>query len=138
MAVELPTKRRKRIMSEMNVVPYIDVMLVLLIIFMVTAPMLTTGEIEVPSAGAAAKTPEQFLRVSINLANQITLTDTNGTDTPVTLEQLVAEVKAIQGNSKEIPVIIAADKQIPYEKVIQILNTLQENNVHRVGLLTTK
>lgn len=138
MAVELPTKRRKRIMSEMNVVPYIDVMLVLLIIFMVTAPMLTTGEIEVPSAGAAAKTPEQFLRVSINLADQITLTDTNGTDTPVTLEQLVAEVKAIQGNNKEIPVIIAADKQIPYEKVIQILNTLQENNVHRVGLLTTK
>ncbi|MGL4668876.1 MAG: protein TolR [Saezia sp.] len=125
-------------MSEMNVVPYIDVMLVLLIIFMVTAPMLATGAIEIPSAGAASRTPEQFIRVSINISQEITLSNTSGATTPITLEQLVAEVKAMQGDSREIPVIIAADKQLPYEKVVQILNTLQENNVHRVGLLTTK
>lgn len=138
MAVDLPARKRKRIMSEMNVVPYIDVMLVLLIIFMVTAPMLSTGEIEVPSAGAAATTPEQFIRVSVNLSQEISISDTGGATIPVTMEQLVAEVKALQGNNPEIPVIIAADKQLPYEKVVQVLNTLQENNVHRVGLLATK
>ena len=138
MALDLPSRKRKRVMAEMNVVPYIDVMLVLLIIFMVTAPMLTTGEIEVPSAGAAAKAPEQFIRVSINIAEEITLSDAGGQTTPVSMEQLVNEVKTMQGENRDTPVIIAADKQLPYEKVIQILNTLQENNVHRVGLLTTK
>jgi len=138
MADNLPLRRKKRIMSEMNVVPYIDVMLVLLIIFMVTAPMLTTGEIEVPSAGAAATTPEQFIRVSINLAQEISISDTSGATIPVSMEQLVNEVKNLQADNREIPVIIAADKQLPYEKVVQILNTLQENNVHRVGLLATK
>ena len=138
MAENLPLRRKKRIMSEMNVVPYIDVMLVLLIIFMVTAPMLTTGEIEIPSAGAAAKAPEQFIRVSISLTEEISISDTSGATTPVTLEQLVHEVKNLQADNREIPVIIAADKQLPYEKVVRILNILQENNIHRVGLLATK
>lgn len=136
MAVDLPPRKRKRPMAEMNVVPYIDVMLVLLIIFMVTAPMLSTGEIEVPSAGASAKPPEQFIRVSINASNEISISSEAGATITVSLEQLVNEIKSMQ--TENTPVIIAADKQLPYENVIRVLNTLHENNIQRVGLLTTK
>ena len=138
MAVDLPKRKRVKPMSQMNVVPYIDVMLVLLIIFMVTAPMLTMGEIEVPSAGAASRAQDRFIRVSVSLAREITLTDAAGATMPVTTEQLVTEVKRMQANDDSIPVVIAADKALPYEQVITILNTLQQNNVRRVGLLVTK
>lgn len=139
MAVDLPPRKRKRPMAEMNVVPYIDVMLVLLIIFMVTAPMLSTGEIEVPSAGASTKPPEQFIRVSINASNEISISSEAGATITVSLEQLVNEIKSMQtGQTENTPVIIAADKQLPYENVIRVLNTLHENNIQRVGLLTTK
>lgn len=139
MAVDLPPRKRKRPIAEMNVVPYIDVMLVLLIIFMVTAPMLSTGEIEIPSAGASAKPPEQFIRVSINATNEISISSEAGATITVSLEQLVHEIKSMQTQQSEnIPVIIAADKLLPYENVVRILNTLHENNIQRVGLLTTK
>ena len=138
MAVDLPKRKRVKPMSQMNVVPYIDVMLVLLIIFMVTAPMLTMGEIEVPSAGAASRAPEQFVRVSVSVGNEIKVTDNTGATTPVTLSQLVEEVRAMQAGNENTAVIIAADKQIPYEQVVKILNTLNESGIKRVGLLVAQ
>lgn len=138
MSVDLPQRKRVAQMSEMNVVPYIDVMLVLLIIFMVTAPMLTMGEIEVPSAGTAQRLPEKIIRVSISVSNEIKLTNTAGTTTSVTRDQLVSEVKAMQGENSNTAVIIAADKKLPYEDVVKILSSLQQNGIARVGLMVAK
>lgn len=136
MAVQLPHRKRKSPMSQMNVVPYIDVMLVLLIIFMVTAPMLSTGEIEIPSAGISNKAPEKYIRVSIGINNTMELTDTNGKTNAVAMNQLVDQVKAMQNGDNNIAVIIAADKKVEYDRVVQVLSILHENGVKRAGLLT--
>lgn len=138
MAAEFSTRKRVRPIAQMNVVPYIDVMLVLLIIFMVTAPMMTSGQIEVPSAGAAARAPDQFVRVSIALNNELTITDSAGNTNSATINELVAQVKALQANNENMAVIIAADKKLPYEQVIAVLNRLQENGIRRTGLLVAK
>lgn len=137
MAVDFPPRKRKAPMAQMNVVPYIDVMLVLLIIFMVTAPMLSMGEIQIPSAGAASKAPEQYIRLSISLTEQLEITDLAGNTTPATTEQLITNIKTIQGENENIPVIIAADEKLEYEKVIKILDVLQKNGIKKVSLLVT-
>lgn len=136
MAVQLPHRKCKSPMSQMNVVPYIDVMLVLLIIFMVTAPMLSTGEIEIPSAGISNKAPEKNIRISIGINKSIELTDINGKTTVVTINQLVEQVKAMQNGDENIAVVIAADKKVEYDHVIQVLSLLHENGFKRAGLLT--
>lgn len=138
MAVDFPPRKRKPPMAQMNVVPYIDVMLVLLIIFMVTAPMLSMGEIQIPSAGAATKAPEQYIRLSISLANQLEITDVTGNTKSVSSEGLIQEIKAIQGENDLMPVIIAADEKLEYEKVIKILNELQKNGIKKVSLLVAQ
>ena len=129
-------RRQRKAINQINVVPYIDVMLVLLVIFMVTAPLVSPGEIELPSVGSKLTPPEQPLAVTLRSDTTLWLRD-QGANLPaarVTREELVARVLAKQGKQEQ-PVVIAADKSARYEDVLSILDLLQRNGVKKVGLL---
>jgi len=128
-------RRPRKSINQINVVPYIDVMLVLLVIFMVTAPLVSPGEIELPSVGSRLTTPVQPLEVTLR-NDQLWLRD-QAANTPaarVSREELVARVLAKQGRQEQ-PVVIAADKNARYEDVLSVLDLLQRNGVKKVGLL---
>ena len=129
-------RRERKAINQINVVPYIDVMLVLLIIFMVTAPLISPGEIELPSVGSKLSTPVQPLEVTLRNDNSIWLRDqaANMPATKVTREDLIARVRAKQAQQEQ-PVVIAADKNARYEDVLSVLDLLQRNGVRKVGLL---
>ena len=131
---------RRRTMNEINMVPFIDVMLVLLIIFMVTAPLISPSVIDLPSVGKAASVPDQVITVEISKESQITLksraTTAKGTDTqlPVTKETVAQQTLQLQGGNAATPVIISADRTIQYETVVKVMDSLQRAGVQRVGL----
>ena len=128
-------RRTRKPINQINVVPYIDVMLVLLVIFMVTAPLITPGEIELPSVGSKLTAPADPLTVQLAGDKALTLQDgANGPKTRVTREQLVARLLDEQ-TRKERPVVIAADGKQRYEDVVALLDLLQRNGVKKVGLL---
>jgi biopolymer transport protein TolR len=129
--------RQRRLKNEINVVPYIDVMLVLLVIFMVTAPMMTTASIDLPSVGKAATTPTAPLEVQIKADQSLALTDRggNGKEIRVDRKELLAMIKAAQTRNPEQPVLIAGDKNVKYEAVLSVMDDLQKAQVKRVGLL---
>ena len=129
--------RQRRLKNEINVVPYIDVMLVLLVIFMVTAPMMTTASIDLPSVGKAATTPTAPLEVQIKADQSLALTDRggNGKEIRVNRKELLAMIKAAQTRNPEQPVLIAGDKNVKYEAVLSVMDDLQKAQVKRVGLL---
>jgi biopolymer transport protein TolR len=128
---------QRRAVAEINMVPFIDVMLVLLIIFMVTAPLLTPGLVELPSVGKAAQTPQRVVEVIIK-GDESLLVKAADADaqsaTAVALKSLVASVKAAQQNTSDAPVVISADKSVRYEIVVKVLDTLKRGGVQRVGL----
>ena len=130
-----PRRPRKPI-NQINVVPYIDVMLVLLVIFMVTAPLVSPGQIELPSVGSKLTVPIQPLEVSLRNDKSLWLRDqaTNAPPTRVTRDELIARVREKQ-SVQEQPVVIAADKNARYEDVMSLLDVLQRNGVKKVGLL---
>ena len=130
-------RRLRKPINQINVVPYIDVMLVLLVIFMVTAPLVSPGEIELPSVGSKLTVPMQPLEVSIGPNKALTLFDQSTKAPParVTREQLVARILDKQSKGGEQPVVIKADKSARYEDVIDVLDLLQRNGVKKVGLL---
>ena len=130
-------RRPRKAIAEINVVPYIDVMLVLLIIFMVCAPLITPGQIDLPSVGQSLNPAVAPLEVRINRDSSIVLVDRQqgGTELTVSREQLLAQVKAIQANHPEQAVVISADKNLKYEDVLRVLDTLQRGQIKRVGLL---
>jgi biopolymer transport protein TolR len=127
--------RRRRSMNEINMVPFIDVMLVLLIIFMVTAPLITTGVVDLPSVGAAKVKPQSVIEVVVGLDERVKL-KVDGQADPVTVSmlQLAARVKQAQNGSKDVPVVISAEKNVKYDVVVRVMDTLQKNGVQRVGL----
>jgi biopolymer transport protein TolR len=130
-------RRVRKPINQINVVPYIDVMLVLLVIFMVTAPLIAPGEIELPSVGSKLTTPIDPLVVRVKPDKSITLRDrsvSTSREVKVTLDSLVEQVRAIQAG-REQPVVIDADKGSRYEEVIGVLDKLQQGGVKRVGLL---
>jgi biopolymer transport protein TolR len=130
-------RRVRKPINQINVVPYIDVMLVLLVIFMVTAPLIAPGEIELPSVGSKLTTPIDPLVVRVKPDKSITLRDrsvSNSREVKVTLDSLVEQVRAVQAG-REQPVVIDADKGSRYEEVIGVLDKLQQGGVKRVGLL---
>ena len=130
-------RRARKPINQINVVPYIDVMLVLLVIFMVTAPLIAPGEIELPSVGSKLTPAVNALKIRLNPDKSILLTDEsvkNFRPLRVTRDNLVAQVVAIQAG-REQPVVIDADKGSRYEDVIAILDQLQQGGVKRVGLL---
>ena len=128
--------RHRKSINQINVVPYIDVMLVLLVIFMVTAPLIAPGVIELPSVGSKLTAPQQPLEVTLRNDQSLWLRDqaTNAPAVRVSRDQLVAQVLAKQ-KVAERPVVIAADKNARYEEVLQLLDLLQRNGVRKVGLL---
>ena len=128
-------RRERKTINQINVVPYIDVMLVLLVIFMVTAPLVTPGEIELPSVGSASKVPVQPLEITLR-NKSLTLQDRQANTSPrqVSREELVAIILDKQ-RAGEQPVVIAADKTAIYDDVISLVDLLQRNGVKRVGLL---
>ncbi len=129
--------RQRRLKNEINVVPYIDVMLVLLVIFMVTAPMMTTANIDLPSVGKAATTPSAPLEVAIKADQSLSLIDRagNGKEIRVNRIDLKRLVLAAQAKNPEQPVLIAGDKNVKYEAVLSVMDDLQRAQVKRVGLL---
>jgi biopolymer transport protein TolR len=124
-------------MAEINVVPYIDVMLVLLIIFMVSAPLITPGQIDLPSVGQALNPTVAPLEVRLAKDGVITLVDRQqgGREQRVTKAGLLDAVRAIQSKHADQAVVISADKSLRYEEVLNVLDTLQRGQVKRVGLL---
>jgi biopolymer transport protein TolR len=130
-------RRHPRLMNQINVVPYIDVMLVLLVIFMVTAPLMNPGVIDLPSIGKSSAPPAAPMEISIRVGGALSLTDRDisGAERPVTLEELVRLIKSKQAKKPDQPVVISADKDVKYEAVIDIMDILQKNQVKRVGLL---
>lgn len=129
--------RPRRMMSQINVVPYIDVMLVLLVIFMVTAPMIQTGSVDLPSVGKSAAAPVAPLEVTIRADRTMTLRDRAGagTETPVDRADLARAVAAAQQKNPDQPVLIAGDKNVRYEAVLEVMDELQRSQVKRIGLL---
>lgn len=130
-------RRQTRPLSQINVVPYIDVVLVLLVIFMVTAPMITPGIIDVPSVGKVNNAPAQPIEVQINAGGRIMVIDhdVSGTPREVNRDELAAFVTAKQQIKRDQPVIITADKEIKYDLVLQTMDLLQRKGVENVGLL---
>ena len=130
-------RRRRRAMAEINVVPYIDVMLVLLIIFMVVAPAIQPGQIDLPSVGQAVNPAVAPLEIRIKRDGAISLVDRQqgGQEQPVTREKLLQTVKIIQANHPEQAVVINADKNLKYDDVLRVMDTLQGGKIKRVGLL---
>jgi biopolymer transport protein TolR len=127
--------RPRRLKNEINVVPYIDVMLVLLVIFMVTAPMMTTASIDVPSVGKAAQPPAEALQVIIHADQTLALLAPGKSEREVSRKQLSEAILLAQRNNPEQPVLIAGDKNVKYEAVLGIMDELQRQQVKRIGLL---
>jgi len=130
-------RAKRQLMNEINVVPYIDVMLVLLIIFMVTAPMINHGQIELPQIGKSLATPAAPLEVIIQADGSLSLRDrtVSSTEQSIDQNQLIEAIKQKQAQNAEQPVVIAADKNVRYEEVIKVMDVLQQNQVQKVGLL---
>jgi biopolymer transport protein TolR len=125
---------RRRTINEINMVPFIDVMLVLLIIFMVTAPLITTGVIDLPTVGKAKLRPEHVVEVVVTGDDTVKLRLDGKDIEGATLRTLVARVRQAQAGNAETPVVISADKAIKYEAVVKVMSTLQGGGVQRVGL----
>ncbi len=131
-------RNKRRLMNEINVVPYIDVMLVLLVIFMITAPLIHPGQIELPEIGKSSTAPVEPMEVIIAADGSLTLRDRSqaGSEQKMSRTELVSAIKSKQAQNAEQPVVIAADKNVRYEEVINVMDILQQEQVNKVGLLT--
>lgn len=130
--------RQRKLMNQINVVPYVDVMLVLLVIFMVTAPLITPGLVELPSVAKSSPPPEAPLEVIIRTDQSMLLRERvkgQGVDRTVNMQQLIGAVKERQRRSPDQAVVISADKDVRYEAVLKVMDELQRADVKRVGLM---
>ena len=129
--------RRRRAMSEINVVPYIDVMLVLLIIFMVAAPLINPGQIDLPSVGQKLNPAVAPLEVRVRASGEIAVVDRSRSPDELIVKraQLPDIVKRAQAEHPDQAVVIAGDRSVRYEEVLKVLDLLQQSQVKRVGLL---
>ena len=125
--------RGRRTINEINMVPFIDVMLVLLIIFMVTAPLISPSVVDLPSVGRAAKQPDQVVQIVIGKDELLEL-KTGDSATRIALRDLAATVKKAQERQTNSAVVISADRSVKYEVVVRVMDTLQRAGVQRVGL----
>jgi biopolymer transport protein TolR len=131
-------RRHPRLMNQINVVPYIDVMLVLLVIFMVTAPLMNPGVIDLPTIGKASAPPAQPIEISIRASGALSYIDRDLSNAERPLkdrDELLKVIKSKQAKKPDQPVVISADKDVKYEAVMQVMDLLQQNRVKRVGLL---
>jgi len=122
--------RKRRLMNQINVVPYIDVMLVLLIIFMITAPISNPGVVELPKVGQSLKQKANPIIISIKKNAQ---TEVNGK--VYKRDKLLVHLKKLLKKNPDQPIVIAADKKVKYGEVISIMDLLKQNEISKVGLL---
>ncbi|MCL4799918.1 MAG: protein TolR [Burkholderiales bacterium] len=132
--------RQRKLVNQINIVPYVDVMLVLLVIFMVTAPLVNPGLVELPSVAKSAPLPQRVapLEVLIRRDGAMLLRERAPgarEDRPVTMPELLAIVKERQAADPDQPVVISADKDVRYEEVMRVMDGLQKLDVRRVGLM---
>ncbi|KQV87642.1 protein TolR [Pelomonas sp. Root1237] len=126
--------RRRRTMNEINMVPFIDVMLVLLIIFMVSAPLITTGLVDLPSVGKSRQQPEHVIQIIVGTDEKLKIKVDQLEPESIPANRLAERVKKAQGKDATSPVVISADKNVKYEAVVQVMDTLQRAGIQRVGL----
>ncbi|MFW1735325.1 protein TolR [Acinetobacter sp. ULE_I001] len=133
---------KKPLKSDMNVVPYIDVMLVLLVIFMVTAPMITTGvKVDLPQANNnPIQSEDRPAIVTLEADGSIKLEDKNHKNEVLTLDELKTVLtenqQQAQANNKQLSVLINGSESRPYGEVMKLMSTLQDGGLSQVGLLT--
>jgi len=122
--------RKRRLMNQINVVPYIDVTLVLLVIFMVTAPMTNPGVVELPEVGETLKQTAAPIVITVKLNNTIEIEGES-----YTRDRLLGRVQSLIKTTPDRALVIAADKNVKYDEVISLMDLLKQNNVSKVGLL---
>jgi len=127
--------RPRKSINQINVVPYIDVMLVLLVIFMITAPLINPGVVELPSVGRELTTPVEPLKVFVRTDQSLMLQEGSTAPLRVSRDELVARVQERQKRNPDQAVVIAADRAVRYEEVVRVLDLLQQKGVRKVGLL---
>jgi biopolymer transport protein TolR len=125
--------RGRRTINEINMVPFIDVMLVLLIIFMVTAPMITPSVVDLPSVGKAAKQPDQVIQIVVQKDDSLEMVNDKKTQ-KINLDSLANLVRVAQTGQTNTAVVISADRNVKYEMVVKVMDTLQRAGIQRVGL----
>jgi biopolymer transport protein TolR len=125
--------RGRRTINEINMVPFIDVMLVLLIIFMVTAPMITPSMVDLPSVGKAAKQPDQVIQIVVQKDDSLEMVNDSKTQ-KINLDGLANNVRVAQTGQANSAVVISADRNVKYETVVKVMDTLQRAGIQRVGL----
>ncbi len=130
-------RKPRRLMNQINVVPYIDVMLVLLVIFMVTAPLVNPGQIELPAVGSGTSQVVAPIEITVRADNTIWFRDRSTQDKEIEVVrfEIGPMVKKRQEKNANQAVVIAADKTLRYEEVIKVMDALREANVKRIGLL---
>ncbi|MDC8774042.1 protein TolR [Roseateles albus] len=133
-AISSRGSRRRRTINEINMVPFIDVMLVLLIIFMVSAPMITTGLVDLPSVGKSRAQPEHVIHVIVGADEKLKLKLDKEEARPLSLKQLADQVKQAQAGEASTPVVISGDKNVKYEAIVKVMDVLQSAGIARVGL----
>ena len=143
MAQAMPKKSRgRRLMGEINVVPYIDVMLVLLIIFMITAPLLTQGiKVDLPKAGAEPLDPEMLknhepLVLTVDRRGKLYINLGSGKDKPIDEATVVARAAAVLRRDAQTPVLVRADESVAYGRVVKAMVLLQKAGAEKVGFIT--
>jgi biopolymer transport protein TolR len=125
--------RGRRTINEINMVPFIDVMLVLLIIFMVTAPMISPSMVDLPSVGKAAKQPDQVIQIVVQKDGSLEMVNDAKTS-KINFDSLANTVQLAQTGQTSSAVVISADRNVKYEMVVKVMDTLQRAGIQRVGL----
>jgi biopolymer transport protein TolR len=131
------TPSRRRMLSDINVVPYIDVMLVLVVILMVSAPFVTPSLVELPTVGKTSKAPDQPIEIVVKSDGQLLLRDRsagNAAPTALRLEDLAGTMAQKLARNPDTPVVISGDKSVRYETVTKVMDALYKLHVRRVGL----
>ena len=131
-------RRPRRAMAEINVVPYIDVMLVLLIIFMVAAPLINPGQIDLPAVGQKLNATVAPLEVRVRANGELGFVDRARSSDELrarNVDQVLQMVRQGQAGDPKHPVVISGDRKVAYEDVLRVLDALQRAGVERVGLL---
>ncbi len=128
--------RGRRTINEINMVPFIDVMLVLLIIFMVTAPLIAPSVVDLPSVGKAAKQPDSVIQIIIQKDESLEIKTANASasNARATMKTVAKQIKQLQATQTNSAVVISADKSVKYETVVKVMDELQRAGVARVGL----
>ncbi|ABA56676.1 Cell division and transport-associated protein TolR [Nitrosococcus oceani ATCC 19707] len=136
----LQQRKRRRLLAEINVVPYIDVMLVLLVIFMITAPMLTQGvKVDLPRAGSKPVKPpedERPLLINVDAQGRYYINIGETPDQPVTADKLLEVVTLVLRHKPDTPILIGGDRQVSYGAVVKIMALLRQADVSQLGLIT--